>query len=83
MLREERVLSGERTPGKSHSIPKRTNAAGPSFDPGGPIPEIPAEVEYRGHRIVWDARRVEGTAFLDGKSGGCIASRYLGRQERL
>jgi hypothetical protein len=30
--------------------------------------EVPADIEYRGHRIVWDARRVEGTSFWTGRA---------------
>jgi hypothetical protein len=29
---------------------------------------MPGDVEYRGHRIVWDARRVEGTSFWTGRA---------------
>ena len=37
----------------------------PADDPGF---EVPADVEYRGHRIVWDTRQVEGTSLWTGRA---------------
>jgi len=62
------VLSGSRTHRELPSVLKGTSATDPSFYTGSSISEVPADVEYRGHRIVWDARQVEGTAFWTGRA---------------
>ena len=60
------VLSGGRTRREPPSILDRTNSTDPSFYT--PITEMPADVQYRGHRIVWDARQVDGTPFWTGRA---------------
>jgi hypothetical protein len=67
-LAGELVTCGGRTCREPHSILKRTDAADRSYCTGGAISGMPADVEYRGHRIVWDARQIEGTAFWTGRA---------------
>lgn len=53
---------------ETHSILKRTNIVDMDCCAVSTIFEVPADVEYRGHRIVWDTRRVEGTFFWTGRA---------------
>jgi hypothetical protein len=67
-LAGELVTCGGRIRREPPSILKRTDAADLSYRTDGAISGMPADVEYRGHRIVWDARQVEGTAFWTGRA---------------
>lgn len=67
-LTAEKVLSGARTHGETPSIFNRTNVAEMDCCARSAIFGVPADVEYRGHRIVWDTRRVEGTSFWTGRA---------------
>jgi hypothetical protein len=67
-LAGEIILAGGRVGGEPHSIFKRPKVADLSSYMGSGIPVLPADVEYRGHRIVWDARHVEGTSFWTGRA---------------
>ncbi len=39
---------------------------------------IPADVEYRGNRIVWDARPVPGTSFWTGRAAVVLPADFTG-----
>ena len=61
-------LSGARTHYEAHSICNPPNVTELRCYIGGAMSEVPADVEYRGHRIVWDARQIEGTSFWTGRA---------------
>lgn len=61
-------LSGGRTQSQPNCIFNRSNVANLSCYTGSAMSEIPGDVEYRGHRIVWDARQIEGTSFWTGRA---------------
>jgi hypothetical protein len=39
---------------------------------------IPADVEYRGNRIVWDARQLPGTSFWTGRAAVVLPADFTG-----
>ena len=44
----------------------------------GSLFKVPADVEYRGHRIVWDARPVEGSSLWTGRAAIVAPADSLG-----
>jgi hypothetical protein len=64
----ELSISGGKAHCDSSSIFNRLKAAEPTRYARSAMTELPADVEYRGYRIVWDARQIEGTSFWTGRA---------------
>jgi hypothetical protein len=64
----EEVSPAGRTQCETRCILSRTKIVEMDCCAVSAIFEVPADVEYHGHRIVWDTRRVEGTSLWTGRA---------------
>ena len=67
-LAGELIRSGGKIRREPPSDLKLREAADLSYCTGDTISGMLADVEYRGHRIVWDGRQVDGSPFWTGRA---------------